>query len=158
MENAESWNWCNRKFTECLKKKNWAVSLSRILFISMALPLFQDFLLGGWKLLRRHWQELEFDSIEICQVSLDTLYFLDVSFLDARGCKNAGDVILLLHLPVEQSMLFLIWWNKLVPGFVVGFSSYFYKTLSVDMNDFFSPRRYYYFIFMPQGYSTQAHK
>lgn len=67
--------------------------MSRILFIYVALPLFGDFLLGGKKLLRRHWQDLEFDSKESCrsaQVSFDTLYLLNVSFLEARGCKNAN--------------------------------------------------------------------
>ena len=52
MENAESWNWCNRKFTEC--EKNGTVSSSRIIFIYVALSLLGVFLLRSSKLLRRH--------------------------------------------------------------------------------------------------------
>lgn len=63
------------------KKKKWAVSLSRIIFIYVALSLFGDFSFWRIKLLK-NWQELEFDSRETrhpAQVSFDTLYFLDVS-------------------------------------------------------------------------------
>lgn len=73
------------------KKKKWAVSLSRIIFIYVALSLYVDFSFWRIKLLK-NWQELEFDSRETChpaQVSFDTLYFLDVSLREARGCKNA---------------------------------------------------------------------
>lgn len=140
MKNAESWNWCNRKLTECKKrKKNWAVSLSRILFIYVALSLFWVFLLRSWKLLRRHLQELEFDSKKKCATQLKFLlysvYFLDVSVLEGRGCKNANCISALastcwanhafLHILKLPSTTFCDW-----------IYFYFHK-LSINVNDFF---------------------
>lgn len=46
-------------------------------------------------------------------------------------------IILPVHLPVEQSVLLLIFQNEPIPNCVVGLTSYFHKKLSVNMNDFF---------------------
>lgn len=76
-----------------LKEKKLSSIIIQNSFNLCGIVIIQSFSSSKLKTAEETLTELEFGSREIChpaQVSFEALYFLDVSFLEARGCKNAN--------------------------------------------------------------------